>query len=77
MKKSLRAASIVCALTLLASVTTACQTNTGSDTNTSSTGTDTNSSSKVDPANAVEVSWWVVGNGQPTNWEAGKAALDE
>ncbi len=78
MKKSLRAASIVCALTLLASVTTACQNNTGSTTDNSSTGADnTSSTGKVDPANAVEVSWWVVGNGQPSNYDEAKKVLDE
>ena len=79
MKKSLRAASIVCALTLLASVTTACNNNAGSgDDKSSSTSKADSSSSKVSVEEAPEISWYVVGSGEPSNWkEDGKKTLDE
>lgn len=78
MKKSFRAASIVCALTLLASITTACNPGSGSDSSSSTPSkTDSSSSAKPTMENAAEINWWVVGNGQPTNWEAGKKMLDE
>lgn len=78
MKKSLRAASIVCALTLLASVTTACQGNAGDGDKSSTPASKADaSSSKVSMEDAPEISWYVVGSGEPSNWnETGKKTLD-